>query len=129
MKLVLLVEWYGFEHHPPQCLIVEGFQGNKMLHDIWWQTFEGRQRCLRRCYEQFLDRLLCRLCYALHRLQDIVRQGQRNRLRHILSLYNFFSTRQPQPATDQLLLPHGQSRSSCDGNRRTLGNHYAISGW
>ena len=23
MKPVLLVEWHGFEHHPPQSLIVE----------------------------------------------------------------------------------------------------------
>lgn len=46
MKPVLLVEWHSFEHHPPQCLIVEGFQGNRMMHDIWWQTFKYRQHCL-----------------------------------------------------------------------------------
>ena len=62
MEPVLLVEWHGFEHHPPQCLIVEGFQSNKMLHDIWWQSFECRQRGLQCCYEQRLNRLLCRLC-------------------------------------------------------------------
>ena len=76
MQALLLVEWHGFEHYPPQCLIVERFQGNEMLHDIWKQTFKCRQHCLQRCHEQFLDRLLCRLCDALHRLQDIVRQGQ-----------------------------------------------------
>jgi len=62
---VLLVEWHGFEHHPPQCMIVEGFQSNKMLQDIWWQTFECWQHGLQRGYEQLLDRLLCRLCDAL----------------------------------------------------------------
>ena len=46
MQLVLLVEWHGFEHHLPQCLIVESFQGNKILYNSWWQTFESRQRCL-----------------------------------------------------------------------------------
>ena len=46
MKPVLLVERHGFEHYPPHCLIVEGFQGNEMLHDIWWWTFECQQRCL-----------------------------------------------------------------------------------
>ena len=55
MKPVLLVEWHGFEHHPPQSLIVEGLQGNKMLHDTWWQTFESRQRCLQCGHEQLLD--------------------------------------------------------------------------
>jgi len=34
MQLVLLGEWHSFEHHPPQCLIVERFQGNKMLYNI-----------------------------------------------------------------------------------------------
>ena len=57
MEPVLLVARHGFEHHPPQGLIVEGFQSNKMLRDIWWQTFECRQRGLQRCYEHLLDRL------------------------------------------------------------------------
>jgi hypothetical protein len=60
MEPVLLVAWHGFEHHPPQCMIVEGFQSNKMLQDIRWQTFECWKHGLQRCYEQLLKRLLCR---------------------------------------------------------------------
>ena len=51
MNPVLLLEWHGFEHHSPQGLIVEGFQGNKVLHDIMRQTFEYRQCRLQRCHE------------------------------------------------------------------------------
>lgn len=34
--VLTLVDWHDREHHPPQCLIVDGSQSDKMLHDIWW---------------------------------------------------------------------------------------------
>jgi len=67
--------------------------------------------------------------YALRRLQDIVWQGQGNRLWHIFSLSQriFYQaiTACERPASPS----HSPSRPLCDSNRRTLSNHQAISGW